>query len=50
MCYLDHMKRTNYYFPKDLLARLKKAKEVTGVPMSEIIRRAVNEYLKKLGL
>ena len=50
MCYSMHMKRTNYYFPEQLLLRLKKAKEMTGIPVSEIIRRAVESYLEQLGL
>jgi predicted DNA-binding protein len=44
------MKRTNFYFPEALLERLKAAKEKTGVPVSEIIRRAVEAYLKELGI
>lgn len=50
MCYSMRMKRTNYYFPEQLLLRLKKAKEMTGIPVSEIIRRAVESYLEQLGL
>lgn len=45
-----HMKRTNFFFPADMLDRLKAAKLQTGVPVSEIIRRAVEVYLKSLGL
>lgn len=33
-----------------MLARLKNAKEKLGIPVSEIIRRAVEDYLTKLGL
>lgn len=44
------MKRTNYYFPEQLLEKLKDAKKQTGLPVSEIIRRAISEYLKALGL
>lgn len=44
------MKRTNFYFPDSILERLKAAKEKTGVPVSEIIRRAVDAYLKQLDL
>lgn len=44
------MIRTNYYFPPQLLARLKQAKELQGTGVSEIIRRAIDEYLTKLGL
>ena len=39
------MKRVNFYFPTELLTRLKSAKLATGMPVSEIIRRAVGEWL-----
>jgi len=41
------LKRVNFYFPIALLARLKSAKLSTGIPVSEIIRRAVSEWLDK---
>lgn len=41
------MKRVNFYFPLELLARLKSAKLATGMPVSEIIRRAVSEWLDR---
>jgi len=41
------VKRINLYFPLELLARLKSAKLATGMPVSEIIRRAVGEWLDK---
>lgn len=44
------MKRTNFYFPQQLLDRLKTAKERVGVPVSEIIRTAIEKHLKDLGL
>jgi hypothetical protein len=44
------MTRTNFYFPESLLERLKAAKDKTGVPVSEIMRRAVDAYLKELGI
>jgi predicted DNA-binding protein len=44
------MKRTNFYFPERMLERLKEAKQKTGIPVSEIIRRAIESYLKELGL
>lgn len=50
MCYTWHMKRTNFFFPEDMLARLKIAKLKTGIPVSEIIRRAVETYLKTMGV
>ena len=39
------MKRINFYFPLELLTRLKSAKLATGISVSEIIRRAVGEWL-----
>ena len=44
-----HMKRTNFFFPEEILERLKAAKLQSGVPVSEIIRRAVEAYLKSMG-
>jgi predicted DNA-binding protein len=40
------MKRTNYYMPKQMHDRVKALSDKTGVPMSEIIRRAIDEHLK----
>lgn len=50
VCYRMHMKRTNFFFPEEMLDRLKAAKIKTGIPVSEIIRRSVEAYLQKLGL
>jgi metal-responsive CopG/Arc/MetJ family transcriptional regulator len=44
------MKRTNFYFPEVLLKRLKAAKKLKGLSVSEIIRQAIEEYLKGMGL
>lgn len=44
------MKRTNFYFPEQMLMRLKKASKRIGLPVSEIIRNAIDKYLKSLGL
>lgn len=44
------MKRTNYYFPEQMLLRIKQAGSILGVPMSEFIRRAVEAALKEMGL
>jgi hypothetical protein len=41
------MKRTNFYFPKKMLARLATESERSGLPMSEILRRALDEWLKE---
>jgi hypothetical protein len=44
------MKRTNVFFPEQMLARLKAAQEKLGIPVAEIIRRAVDEFLKRMKL
>jgi len=44
------MKRTNFSFSESMLDRLKAAKQQTGIPVSEILRRAVEAYLKAIGL
>lgn len=41
------MKRTNFYFPESLLARLAALRERTGIAVSEHIRRAVEDYLRR---
>ena len=43
------LKRTNFYFPITMLERLKSAKAKTGIPVSEIIRRAVDRILTEMG-
>lgn len=42
------MKRTNYYFTEEQVERLKAVKEKTGVPVSVMIRLAIEAYLKSL--
>lgn len=42
-----NMKRTNYYYPEQMLARLKTLSERMGVSVSELIRRAIDEFLKR---
>lgn len=44
------MKRTNFYFPEPLLKRLKAAKKLKGMSVSEIIRAAIEVYLTEMGL
>ena len=44
----SNMKRTNFYFPEQMLARLKLASAESGVPVSEIIRRAVEKELVRM--
>ena len=45
-----NMKRTNFYYPVKMLDRLKQASEHLGVPVSEVIRRAIEEALQKMKL
>jgi predicted DNA-binding protein len=40
------MKRANFYLPEQIIKRLKAMSKKTGVSMSELIRRAVDSYLK----
>lgn len=48
MCHAQaHMKRTNFFYPPELLDRLKALKASTGLPVSEHIRRAIEDYLKR---
>lgn len=39
------MKRTNYFMPEELHSKLKSYSKESGIPMSEIIRRAIDKYL-----
>lgn len=41
------MKRTNINFREDQWAKLRKLSEKTGATPSVLIRKAVDEYLKK---
>jgi hypothetical protein len=45
--YVCVMKRTNIYLTDEQVAKLKKLSDKTGAPMSEIVRRAIEAYLKK---
>lgn len=40
------MKRVNFHFPQQLMARLRKSSERTGLPVSEIVRSAVEAALR----
>lgn len=44
------MRRTNYYYPEQMMARVRMASERLGIPMSEVIRRAIEAHLKEMGL
>ena len=39
--------KINLYVSEELLSRLKKQRELTGAPVSEILRRAADEYLTR---
>jgi hypothetical protein len=39
----------NFHFTKILAAKLRKLSMLSGVPVAEIVRRAVTEYLLKHG-
>ena len=47
---IGHMKRTNFYFPEQMIERLKVASRQQGLPVSELIRRAIEAFLKEMGL
>lgn len=40
-------KRANFYLAEDQLKRLKELSEKTGAPQSELLRRAIEDYLRK---
>lgn len=44
------MQRTNYYYPAQMMARVRQASAILGIPMSEVICRAIEQHLKELGL
>ena len=43
---MQKMIKTNFFFPRPMLDALKVASEKHGLPVSEIIRRAITEWLK----
>jgi predicted DNA-binding protein len=46
-CICVYMKRTNIYLREDHHKKLKVLSEKTGAPVSALIRKAIEEYLKK---
>jgi len=42
------MKRRQFCLPDDLMEALRRLSKRTGAPMAEHVRRAIDEYLKKL--
>lgn len=47
VAYTCAMKRTNIYLREDQLKRLEAASKQSGAPTAELIRRAIDAYLKK---
>jgi len=43
------MKRTNIHLTEQQLQRLRKVAKKTGLTVAELVRRAVDEYLKRGG-
>jgi predicted DNA-binding protein len=41
------MKRTHTFIPEPTIERLKEMSEKTGLSVAELIRRAIDEYLKR---
>lgn len=44
------MIRTNIFIPQEMLDRLKEAKALTGIPVAEFIRRAIEIALQRVNL
>jgi predicted DNA-binding protein len=42
------MKRTHIFLPDPVISRLKALAKQTGLPVSELIRRAIDDYLERL--
>ena len=47
VCMLYTMKRTNIFLPQPTLDKLKKVSDETGLSVAELVRRAIDAYLKK---
>lgn len=47
MCILMVMKAIRLYMREDQLAKLRRLSEKSGAPVAELIRRAVDRYLKR---
>lgn len=46
-CICTYMKRTNIYLREDHLKKLKALSEKTGAPVSALIRKAIEKYIKE---
>lgn len=45
-----NMKRTNFWYPPEMIERMKVLKERTGESMSDIIRKAIERALTEAGV
>ena len=45
-CYYVGMKRTHIFLPQPVIDRLKNVSAQTGLSVAEIIRRAIDDYLR----
>jgi hypothetical protein len=43
------MKRINFYLTDQEIIRLQELSQITGLPVSELVRRAIDLFLKKSG-
>lgn len=48
MPYIAGMKRTHMFLPEPTLAALRALSDKTGLSVAELIRRAIDAYLKSL--
>ena len=46
VCYYLHMKRTALFLRREQLEKLQRLSDKTGAPLAELIRRAIDAYLK----
>lgn len=47
LLYIHHMKRVSMFFPEVQLAALRKLSKKSGIKVAELVRRFVEEGLKK---
>lgn len=41
------LQQVSYKFPKDMISKLRAESKHSGVPVSEIVRRAIDKHLSK---
>lgn len=45
VCYCCAMIRTNFYYSEETMERLRVLRGATGIPMSTLVRNAIDRYL-----